>query len=145
MERIDFRVQGNFLGEEVYINPCNGENRQKVQDALGEMNELKEITNWYDEKAEKIQSDKRLKDDTKEKKLRELDEEFTEKAQQYLDDVIEYRKKLCDIIFEFKDEFPEDEFFGTQKFDDYALNRALDFFLRPQRNLKPEQSNGSSS
>lgn len=145
MERIDFRVQGNFLGQEVYINPCNGENREKVQDAISDMQELQNLTQWYEQEREKIQEDKRLKEKTRQNKLSELDEEFNKKGEKYLEEVVDYRKKLCDIMFEFKDGEPKDEFFSNRKFDDYALNRALDFFLRPQRNLKPERSNGSSN
>lgn len=145
MERIDFRVQGNFMGEEVFINPCNGENRDKVMDAVDQMQELQDLTQWYEEQREKISSDKRLNDDTRKDKLIALEEEFADKGEQYLDEVVDYRKKLCDIIFDFKDGFPDDEFFSSQKFDDYALNRALDFFLRPQRNLRPERSSDSSS
>ncbi len=39
---------------------------------------------------------------------------------------------------------PEDDFYSNRNFDDFALNRLLEFFLNPS-GLKPEQSNGSST
>ena len=144
MEKIDFRIQANFLGHSVYFAPNNAETREKLQQAYEDLEELGDITREYEEKVRKIESDERLKDQTRRKKLEALDKEFEEKAGKFRNDLVDHRKKVCGILFDEWDKEPDDDFYSDRRFDDFALGRALEFFLNP-RTLKPEQSNGSGS
>lgn len=103
------------------------------------------MNEWYTKEEQKIKGDKRLNDDTKAKKLKKLDEEFTKKSQKFSGKLVEHRKRVTNImVSEWKDGEPEDEFYSNMNFDDYALGRLLEFFLNP-KGLTPKdaQLNGS--
>lgn len=147
MDKIDFRIHANFMGEDVILAPSNQNNRTALQKAYNELNDLSDLNEWYKKQEAKIKEDKRLNDDTKAKKLEKLDKEFTEKSKKFSGKLPEHRKKVCNIMIgEWKDGAPDEEFYSNDYFDDYALGRLLGFFLNP-KGLTPSESqlNGSGS
>lgn len=164
MEKIDFRQQAVFNGKDVFINGRTEDAYEKIQElqqnyppkiaSLKKERDEKvaELSEDLDEKVERISNDSRLKEATKEKKIEQAEKDAEKKEEEilrgFLEKIrpinIEYRKAICEVIFEFQGEPPPDSWYGRKEFDFDQLSRALDFFYNPILTLNSEQSNGSS-
>lgn len=132
MKTLDPRIKaGPFLGKYMIFAPTSVKNNQRIRELTAELQELGEFTREYRKKINEV-SESDLSDEEKQQKIDELTEELSEKSEQYNDDIVEYRKKIFDVMVdEWEDGEPDDDWYASEDFDDFMLFRVVDFFLRP--------------
>lgn len=133
MKKFDPRIEvGPFMGKTAVFAETSVENTRKIQNLTSDLRELGEFTREYEDKIQDVIDDDRLKDETKRKRIKKLNDDLEEKSEGYRNDIVEYRKQICEVMFdEWKSEPPEEEWFESDNFDDYMLFRIVDFFLNP--------------
>lgn len=135
MEHIDFKsldIGVEFGGYKLILAPTNYHNQQKVREAYTEILKYADLFDEQKKKEEEINSDDRLKDSTKEKRIKELRKQYEKRRDEEFSELPEKRKKVVDIVVkEWVDGQPDDEFYSNEYFDDYALGRLISFFFNP--------------
>jgi Fe2+ transport system protein B len=132
MKKIDFSIEARFQGKDVKLAKTNGENIEKLQDEFDKLKELGDLTAEYENEREEILNSD-LSDDEKQENLEKITKKFNDKTEKFKDSIVEHRKRVCDIMIdEWVDGEPDEEFYSDKKFDDFALNRLVSFFLTPK-------------
>jgi len=150
MDKIDFRIHANFMGREIIVASNNQKNRDRIVEASNNLEALNDVGQWY---AEAKQEAEQLEGPKRAERLKQINEEYLAKVDEKIEGgldgatekLVQRRKDILDaMVDEWKDGPPPEEFYSNEHFDDFALNRFIDFFLNPV-GVNPQPSNGSAS